>query len=210
MNEPYDWRKGKKLLQYDYARDNWMGIWGGEHLEPTQGEITWWRGVFHELRDLRDESAQSYGYLKHPKFGKLICLTSLKLRDLLERERWWSIQTFKGTGIVNLLDDRDADVLNRFAQVNALVRNVATRTLEGDVPSPLELKNNKIEYVCRGNSTRESHDSVVWHSMIQNNQDLQALPYIGMIPEEEAKRAIDTYFEEKREWLLKNATKRGR
>ena len=198
-----DWRNGRRWVNKDYNEGIGFFVSFNSHygsLEPTPEEIVWWNIVHKERKNSEDPQAQMYAYLAHPSLGKIIALTSLKRTEVLERERWWSVD---GYGKRITLLKENPEMIDRWGKRLNVVRNIATRTLDCNHLSALELRTRKMDYVLRNKPYSESWDSVAWHSMFQNNEDVHALPYIGLVPVEEARQAIDSYIEDKTRVLKK-------
>lgn len=215
----YDWRKGRgwidNPIEYDkefsekenanpsdYTGYNNM-FHSRPHLEVTQEERKFWKNAEQEVLEKKKELGQTLAYLTHPALGKIIALTSLKGIEMAEELGLFSLQYSLNYELnpiyINSLPEGKREEWNTR---NAIIKNIAERILNGNLPTKDELKNSYMEYIdSDGIKDKESYDSIAWHSMIQNNGDFKALPYIVLIPKEEAKKALDAYFEEKKSWI---------
>ena len=182
----YDWRKGREWLKYDAERDEcWMGLfWVADHLEPTEEEMEWWKSALKEIKNNIQKLGSTLSYLSHPELGRIIALTNLKRVEIFEKEGIWSVKYGR-------IDPVEDESLEQCKGYNVIVKEMAERILQGNVPTEEEL-GKKIYF-----DEDTSHDSLIWHHMIQNNRDIAALPYIGMLEREEAEKAFSAYFKDK-------------
>lgn len=180
----YDWLKGKPWI------DKSLPYGSSGYLERNSKESVWW------LEATRlSISGKVSSFLSNPKLGRLYAIESLRRMEILERERMWSLS--EKILYVDLVDDKD--MLQRFAGRNEIITNIANRVLGGDLPNEEEQKKKFFKYGARGVEGKESYDSLAFHWMIQFSH-LRSLPYVGLIPEEEAKRAISFYLEDRLAW----------
>ena len=163
-------------------------ILGGAHLEPTKEEIEWWKNALKEvesweniLKEIGRWKIASKGtgynsapypdslpYFAHPQLGWIIAFTSLKKIEILEKKKIWSTED-------------DPKRIDLWRQHNDIAKNTANTILHENVLSKEELL---------------KYNHLIWHVMIQGNQHITALPYIGMLQKEEAEKALSAYFDD--------------
>ena len=214
-NKAYDWRKGRKWIS-DESSNEKVGYfrpyicYHGENLEPTREEVNWWKKTFDEVKEksgLSNVNGHSQPFLVHPTLGQILALTSLKKVELLERYRYSGVNDFSFEAPMKYVPvplEEEPDSVKRWELRNGVIRNVSERVIKRDVPTEKELRQNHIEFIHEGKIDSEDYENIVWHSMIQNNEDYMALPYVGRIPLGEAKQSIDAYLEEKFQWVREN------
>ncbi len=227
----YDWRKGREWIEIS-DRDNWakrklreenpdkeidedkiseflnnhIVTWASS-LEGTLEEVKKWRQFYEEIESQEKQLGQSLAYISHPKLGRLYALETLIRTGILERESLWAINS-------SLIDVRkDNDMLEHWQKQNVILRDIASRVLEGNVLTREELFGNRLTYMVdgmRGEKKEESSNyaNLTWHWMVQFS-NIDKLPYLPFISEDEARGAIGAYLNDRLAFYQKNKSNLG-
>ncbi|PIR96407.1 MAG: hypothetical protein COT92_01225 [Candidatus Doudnabacteria bacterium CG10_big_fil_rev_8_21_14_0_10_42_18] len=155
-------------------------------MEESDEEKRWWQNIYTEISPYRGYIPLPY--LRHPKIGRLIALYSNIEANLLLRERYRSLNP----------GHRLATIPEKFKDIEKgkleFARDWSKKILEGEFPSEEQLKEPHLDTTL---------NDELYYLLIQHNYPAgtfvleQELPYIGLIPEDEAKQAITAFLEQK-------------
>lgn len=187
-NPQYDWTKGRAInlghgVEPEHQKYQALYLY---QLEETEEEKKWWQYINIELSSHRGYAPLPY--LQHPKVGRLIALYSNIEANILLREGYRSFSP--GHKL-----DRISEKFKKIEKEKLeFTKDWSQRILSGDFPSEGQLKQPYLDTTLND----EIYYLLVQHNRPAGNFLLEhELPYVGLIPEQEATQAITSFLEQK-------------